>query len=304
MRLVVDARTSSFAGFIDYAGVFPPAALSVADAVDGYRAARSSDAAWVAGRFLIRASQLEELASVATSTFRSGEAPWELSVVCDLEPADAASRATDFHSEMEPAMEVAAMEAPIRDPNDIDRLFTTLTSVHTEVVPYLEVTRSERIPPQIAAIREAVDTTRRPGGTKLRCGGITPDLFPTPTEVAQFIHAAVDAQLPFKATAGLHQPIRHEDSELGVLRHGFMNILMATAAAADGADMDMLESIIADTDEDAFSVSPAFARWRDLTIPGSTMRRIRQKRFVAYGSCDFDEPVDALVERNMLGVGT
>ncbi|MCB1246575.1 MAG: hypothetical protein KDB69_04865, partial [Acidimicrobiia bacterium] len=147
MRLVVDARTSAFAGFIDYAGVFPPASLSVSDAVDGYRRARTSGAAWVAGRFLIRASQLEDLGRIATTSFTAGEPPWEVSVVVDLEPSDAAARATDFHREMEPALAVAATEAPITDPTAtaIDRLFTTMSSISPEVVPFLEVTRDAPI---------------------------------------------------------------------------------------------------------------------------------------------------------------
>lgn len=303
MRLVVDARTSAFAGFIDYAGVFPPASLSVAEAVEGFRAARQSEASWVAGRFLVRASQLEDLARVATRTMAAGEQPWEVSVVCDLPPSESASLAADFHAEMEPGLEVAAAEAPITDPDAeaIKTLFTTLTSINSKVVPFLEVTRSAPIQPQVDAIATAVRDGLRPGGTKLRCGGVTPDLFPTPAEVAEFLMAAVNADLPFKATAGLHQPIRHTDEAMGVVRHGFVNILMATAAAADGADMETVTNIVADMDPDAFSMSGAFARWNDLTIPGSAMRRIRQKRFVAYGSCDFDEPVDALADLGMLG---
>lgn len=306
MRLVVDARTSAFAAFVDYAGVFPPASLSVSEAVDGYRAARRSSASWVAGRFLIRASQLAELGQVAMATMGRGEDPWEISVVVDLDPASAAALAVDFDTEMDPAMTVSAAEAPIRDPSPdaIEALFTTIGSINPTVVPFLEVTRTADVPSQIASIKDAGSRARRTAGTKLRCGGVTAGLFPTPAEVAEFIVAAVEISVPFKATAGLHRPYRHFDDDLGVHRHGFINLLMATAAAAHGGEKDTVEAIVAETDAGAFSISPAFAQWGDLSFPGSAIRRTRVHQFVAYGSCDFDEPVDALTSLGLLGDGS
>lgn len=306
MRLVVDARTSAFAALVDYAGVFPPASLTVADAVAGYRAARSSRESWVAGRFLIRASQLAELGMVAMATMDTGEEPWEVSVVCDLDPAVAAAMAGDFHSEMDPAMVVAAAEAPITDPSlaGIESLYTTLGSINPTVVPFLEVNRAWDIPVQIARIKTVGRQARRTAGSKLRCGGVTADLFPSPREVAEFIVAAVDASVPFKATAGLHQPFRHLDSTLGIHRHGFINLLIATTAAAHGADTDTVERIVAETDPEAFTLSAAVGQWRDLSFPGSAIRRARVNQFVAYGSCDFDEPIEALTDLGLLGDGT
>ena len=305
MRLVVDARTSAFAALIDYAGVFPPAALSVPDAVAGYRAVRASPSAWVAGRFLIRASQLEDLAATVTSTMQYGEASWETSVVFDIDPREAASRAADFHAEMEPAMTVAAAEATIVDPSDtaVRRLFTTVGSVTPEVVPFLEVTRDAGVTAQVKAIAACISDAGRTGGAKLRTGGITFDLFPSPDEVAEFIMAVTEAGIPFKATAGLHQPVRHHDPTIGVYRHGFVNILVATAAAAQGAEGSTVAAIVAETDPAAFRLSAAFASWRSLSIPGSALRRVRQRSFVAYGSCDFDEPVAALASLGMIGDG-
>jgi hypothetical protein len=305
MRLVVDARTSALANLVDYAGVFPPASLSVRAAVDGYRSARSSDAFWMVGRFLIRATQLEDLASAVTSTMARGESPWETSVVFDTDPSDSASRASEFHAEMDPAMVVSAAEARISDTSldGIRTIFTTVGSINPEVVPFLEVVRGSDIELQLHRLATVVGDAGRTGGAKIRCGGVSADLFPSPDEVATFILAAVETGLPFKATAGLHQPFRHFDADLGVERHGFINILMATTAAAEGADEKTVVDIISDTDQDSFRLSAAFATWRSLSFPGSALRRVRQRRFVAYGSCDFDEPVHALTELGMMGDG-
>ena len=306
MRLVVDARTSALASVIDYAGVFPPASLSVRQAVTEYRDARTSGAYWMLGRFLIRASQLEDLAGAAMSTMTSGEAAWDISVIFDSEPGEAASLASEFHAEMEPAMVVSAAEARIVDTSapGIESLFTTATSISPEVVPFLEIERTDDITRQVHSLAKAIEHANRPGGAKIRCGGVTPDQFPEPDLIAEFITATTDSNLPFKATAGLHRPFRHFDDDLGVYRHGFLNILLAAAASAQGENRPTVTDIISESDPTAFNLSSAFARWRDMTVPGSALRRIRQRHFIGYGSCDFNEPVEALTELGMIGDGS
>jgi hypothetical protein len=255
---------------------------------------------------LIRASQLTELGAVAIASMGAGEEPWEIGVVFDMAASAAAAAAGEFHAEMDPAMTVAAAEAMITDPSEagITSLFDTMSGINPTVVPFLEVDRRHTIEPQIAAIRRAAANARRTAGTKLRCGGITSDLFPPPGDVASFIVAAVNHSVPFKATAGLHQPFRHFDADLGVHRHGFVNLIMATTAAAQGADLETVTTIVAETDMEAFSLSAAFGRWRDLVFPGSAIRRSRVGQFIAYGSCDFDEPIEALSGLGLLGEGS
>ncbi|MEN8240011.1 MAG: hypothetical protein ABFR53_12525 [Actinomycetota bacterium] len=306
MRLILDARTAAFAALVDYAGLFPPASLDMAGAVEGYRAARSSDARWVAGRFLCPASRLEELAGVLTTTFIDGEDPWEIGVVLDTEPGEGASAAQTFHVEMQPAAIIASAEARPLDaaPASIAALVDTLVSIQPEVVPFVEVAASEPLKDQISTVAQALGELGRVGGVKIRCGGTVASMFPEPGTVASFILEATNAKLPYKATAGLHQPIRHYDSDLGVWRHGFVNLLVAAAAAEAGHGVEKLTTIVADTDPDAFAISTAFATWRDLSIPGPAMRRVRTQGFVAYGSCDFFEPIEALEGLSFLGGST
>lgn len=69
-----DARVAALGGLIDYAGLFPPADLGMADAVAEYRAARAGAEAWMVERFLCPVGRLEELAAVLMPTMASGEA--------------------------------------------------------------------------------------------------------------------------------------------------------------------------------------------------------------------------------------
>ena len=57
-----EGSTALLAGVIDYAGLFPPAALSMAAAAAEYQAALTSAHAWMLGRFVTPAARLLELA--------------------------------------------------------------------------------------------------------------------------------------------------------------------------------------------------------------------------------------------------
>ena len=104
---------------------------------------------------------------------------------------------------------------------------------------------------------------------KLRCGGAR---VPRVEEVAAFFVAARDLELAFKATAGLHHPVRSERE------HGFLNLLTASARASAGAGEAELRAVLAERD-------PAALR-------GAA--RQPRGRFVSIGSCSFSEPVEDL----------
>jgi hypothetical protein len=306
MRLVLDARTAAFAALIDYAGLFPPASVSMLQAVGEYDKATESARSWTFGRFLCPTSRLEELAGVATSTFQRGDGGWSVGAIFDGDPGSSAAVAHDFHVEMAPAMEVSAAEAKITDPtpSGIGELIDTIGSIGTDVVAFVEVDRGASIADQVASTAAELESRSRTGGAKLRCGGTTADLFPDVDEVTEFIVEASASRLAFKATAGLHQPIRHFDQELSVWRHGFVNILIADAATDAGQPRSVVRDIVEETDPDAFSIGASMAAWRDVSLPGSALRRTRSKGFVAYGSCDLAEPTDALIDLGFLGDGT
>ena len=301
--LLPDARQALFGALIDYAGLYPPASLDMDGAVAGYRSARGSSEAWMAGRFLCPVSRLEELAGILVATMEAGEAPWPIAVTFDLDPAASATAAASFHAEMDPAATVHLAEARIAagsDAGTIAELYDTALSISDTVVPFLEVPRDGALPATIDAIASAARTSLRPGGAKLRCGGVTPDDFPSTHEVAEFIIECTDRNLPFKTTAGLHHPIRHQDEELGVMRHGFLNLLTAAIAARAGAGMMTIEAIIADADPDAFEVTFGGVSWRGERVDGRAISETRNEGFIAYGSCEFNEPVDDLAKLGFL----
>lgn len=304
MRLVLDARTAALAALIDYAGRFPPASLPMEDAVATYRRLRTGPQQWVVGRFLCRATELDHLAAAATPHLEAGERPWPVGVVYDTDIGAATSMAAAFQREMSPAMTIDAVEVRMPDDGSVDGILDAIATIDAETATYVEVDRSLDIADQIGAIGSSLRGRGRTGGAKLRCGGLEPAAFPSPEEVATFIAETTEERVPFKATAGLHQPIRHFDAAAGVWRHGFVNLLAGTAAAAAGEDRSTIESIVSDDDADAFSLNAVSLRWRGLTVAGVAIRNARLHGFTAYGSCDIDEPLEALATLGFLGEGS
>jgi hypothetical protein len=135
-------------------------------------------------------------------------------------------------------------------------------------------------------------------GAKIRTGGVTPDAFPTAERVAEFISACHAADVPFKATAGLHHPIRAEypltyepNCPRGVM-HGFVNLFVAAAMVREhGIDAARAAAILESRDAGCFHFTPEGVRWDGLVLDDTHLAETRERFALSYGSCSFDEPV-------------
>jgi len=288
---------SAFARLVDYAGLFPPAQLSLAQATAEYREARRGAQAWMLGRFIIPATTL-------TSSPQTGDDP--LSVILDggSDPAEwlefIGSRIRAVAVLREKGVAIEALEVPLpaaftadRAPDEpLQRVRELLESAKLSDLPiYVEFARRGEWK---AVVERAMSAAMRAGcGAKLRCGGLTAQAFPSVDEVVEFLAAANAARVPFKATAGLHHPVRHVDAAGGFTMHGFLNIL-AAAALAPRAGRPLLQQIVAEEDPSAFHFEDATLCWGDERIELGELEDCRQGAFVAYGSCSFSEPVEDL----------
>jgi hypothetical protein len=237
-----------FARLIDHAPTFPPASLPLAEGLAEHRRVRDSDAGWLVNRFVCPGSKLEEL----------GEEPLRLSVVVDngqLPTEDA---------------RIEAVEAAGVDPEVlIDAAPETYCELPLRGELWFRILRLSEL-----GLR-----------AKVRCGGTA---LPSVAALAQLVQECRRQGVAFKATAGLHHPVRVREE------HGFLNLL--AAALFDGDE----EEALAEEDESAFAVTAEAFTWRDRSAGPEEIATVRHELFVGFGSCSAQEPIDGLQTRGML----
>jgi hypothetical protein len=119
---------------------------------------------------------------------------------------------------------------------------------------------------------------------KVRTGGLTPDAIPSSGGLADFLCDAASRRIAFKATAGLHHPIR-------ATMHGFVNVFVAAAFAWQGAEQDVIRDVLNDEDANAFQFLDGELRWRGRSINTIAIQSARRDFAHSFGSCSFAEPV-------------
>ncbi len=265
-----------FEGIIDYAGLFPPAALSMEDAFSRYLVHRRSGDSWMMARFVCPAGRLEELECLLTDA-AVGDARIGIAVLGrGGATLDDFVKATDEDAALIHAFlgrqkgRATADVFEVRLPEAggaavaVEKAWRSLTdNGSTAMTPYFEVSLlgdwRPRLPAAAAAVRDA---TRTAGGNhrlglKIRCGGLDAAAIPEPMAVAAAIATCRATGVPLKATQGLHHPFRHTDETLGADVHGFLNLFTAGVMAhAHDLPVRRLTEIIADTDPGSFVVGP------------------------------------------------
>lgn len=243
---------------IDYAGLFPPAALSMSRAIENYQRYRQSPESWMLGRFVVPVSRLDEFEATLT-----GPAP-RLSALIggDLE--------SDLARIARANLPIDTIEMKISDGAQLD---SAMRRIDPRLTPYFEISDIALIP----AIQAAG------GRAKIRTGGVTPEAFPSAARIAQFLETCARNRTPFKATAGLHHPLRcyrpltySADGPSGWM-FGFLNVFTAAALAWKG--VAELESVL---------MAESFS---DHGLTPEDFVATRRDFAISFGSCSFEEPV-------------
>jgi hypothetical protein len=303
-------------GLVDYAGLFPPARLPLDPALRLYARYRTEPDAWMLGRFIVPVGQLTALDAYAD--LFAERPPFRFSVLARpeagtrkdyLEDVETARRWEEEHAGRVAAdrFEMKLPSALTTDGPALADLFDALAEAFAwragePARGYFEVdllgAGQDRA---VEAVAEAVAAhNRRDGrdtvGLKFRCGGVTPDAFPSVDALARALASARDAGAPFKATAGLHHPVRHFAEEVSAPMHGFLNVFGgALLAFQHGFDARALARVLADEDAAHFRFDGGGFWWTDgWSVPAEAVAEGRARFATSYGSCSFDEPREDL----------
>ncbi len=294
---------------IDYAGLFPPAELPMAEAVKNYDAYRQSEYSWMLGKFILPASRLEEFEQAATEFWpRDGKAGfWKLSVLGGANLKDDLANINRFsrrHSFGEPAAAVMPMQAMIDtiefNASTVAEIEAAMRVMHPTLTCFIEIPITNDPTELIRAIGA------EGAFAKVRTGGVTADAFPSSQNLARFIAACAEEDVAFKATAGLHHPLRslnrltYQPDSASAMMHGFLNVFLAAAFAQSGTNIEQLVEILDETSLEAFRIEERSITWRDEMLVVGHIRNARHLFSMSFGSCSFTEPIEELQRLHLL----
>lgn len=328
----MNAIRKLLAGSVDYAGLFPPASLSMNETVANYAHYFSEPAHSMLGRLVVPASRLSELKQaveameanrIELERFLAESDSWRVSA---LVPANATNDYQDFHQALEDIAEfnqlysanakqclvVDSIEVKVNSANELN----TLTEFcRREWDCYFEIdclSDSTAIIETLARLsnvsvsqNENIDNQTNSNRlfAKIRTGSVVANQIPTIEQVSRFIAACARDYVPFKATAGLHHPIRNEyrltyepNAECGTM-HGYLNMFVATLCAYEyQLNEQEIAKILHEREANNFHFEDDRIQWHHLTISIDRIDELRARSIQSFGSCSFTEPTAELCE--------
>src|SRR6202521_5872241 len=300
----VDAAAVLLCNVIDYAGLLPPASLAMAPSVANYDTYSRSEWSWILGCFIVPVARLAEFeeafAGLPAPTPGTGFTHWRLSVLLGSDPVADVACIREFNARLASSSSgrravIESVEVKVASPEEISRLSGIIPS---ELAPYFEFP----LPGCAECIAVVAGCGRR---AKIRTGGETADKFPAPDNVVEFVRLCAAANVPFKATAGLHHPLRsvhrftyQPDSPSGLM-HGFVNVFLAAAFLQAGMEPKIAVQLLDEQSADAFHFDLDGVCWREHRLRRDEIASARRGFAVSFGSCSFTEPVDDLRSLNL-----
>ena len=286
------------AGLVDYAGLFPPASEDMRPALESYASYAEGEDREALGRFIVPISRLRELEDVGRELMprARGSQPWRLSVLVAEDVRAAAEEMLKFNRRHSSGSKnghavIDMAELKASTPDGIGHQRKDLPNT---LIAYFEI-------PITGDVEPLVKTIAKVGArAKVRTGGITPEAFPPADALVDFIAACQREAVPFKATAGLHHPIRgeyrltYEPDSPKWMMYGFLNVFMAAALLYAGEGEDTALAALEERDPSAFAFTDDGIQWREKRISVDQIQASRLKFAISFGSCSFREPVEEL----------
>lgn len=296
----MNAARALLEGIIDYAGLFPPAGLSMAQALENYAEYASGPREWMLGKFVVPAARLDELATCCRKLFKGkARRPIHLALIVGADLAGDLAVAQKFVPGRRSYAEVRSLEMKASSEEAVRDVGMALDELPEVSQVFLEVPAADPGP-----LIRTIASMGLCG--KLRTGGITADAFPSASQVVAFMRECIHAGVPFKATAGLHHPVcaayplTYEVGAPSAPMFGFLNVWIAAGVLSlRGSDDDAL-AILQETDPAAFRFTPTSVAWRDIRLSIPAIEKLRVHGANAFGSCSFTEPVADLERMGVL----
>ncbi len=300
------ALSSLIQNTVDYAGLFPPAGLPMEEVIKNYATYIQSADRQMLGRLIIPAAKLSTL-ELPTDI----NPAWRISALippCDGDDTTALSGGFEliqqFNQAQTDGANLALVDAiEVKTPS-AKAVHATADLLPDNINGFFEIGLLNNTQANVDDLIAQVRDVNKPNVfAKVRTGGVTPDLIPSAKQVAQFIHACARNKVGFKATAGLHHPVRAQqnltyqpDSPRATM-HGFLNVFIASMIAFEhNASEETLAEILSNESPEKFVFTDDHIKWNEMEVSATRVNEIRQSGIVSFGSCSFVEPSTELAE--------
>lgn len=305
---------------IDYAGMYPPANLEIETAFNNYLKYRNEENNFMLGKFVVSARKLNSL-SILSENFEIHN-PLELTVLLtnenlfneyftslindiknirkfDLDKFDIKS------FELKLPLELNVVDNFNKLSEFFERTYDSVSNALSNPAKiFFELGITDEWKYLIPIFIEILADFRSKNfdiGFKLRTGGTNADMIPTAEQIALSIYSCNDAEIPFKATAGLHHPFRQFDTDLKAITHGFINVFGAGIIAyINTLPKEIISEIISEDNPQNFIFEINKFRWKNYTIEKDKIELARNNFMISFGSCDFITPIEELQKINLL----
>jgi hypothetical protein len=233
---ISESLRALLANIIDFAGLYPPAALPLPDVLGKYRGYLESPEVWMLNRLVLPVDKL--------SAVELGD-NWRVTLLVEDEPG--------------------ALPTQVET---LERKSGRRLSLPT----YCEV-----------PLEQLED-----GYGKVRTTNLSSEA------LADYLCTAAARRVPFKATAGLHHPVRSASM------HGFLNVFAGATFAYFGMDRRTIKELLDETDYHVFQFRNDGLRWRGNCLSTEQVRQARHEFAHSFGSCSFEEPINDLRAMGLL----
>ncbi|HZQ44194.1 MAG TPA: hypothetical protein VFA99_13155 [Acidobacteriaceae bacterium] len=265
---------------IDYAGLFPPAALDLETTVRNYANYRSGPDMWALGRLVLPAGKIAEFADRWPQYVE-----WPISLLLG----------SDHDIEMRLAVDVGLrLDAVECRPANLEDIAEIRRRMPSDGELFVESPSGCAPQEVIAAVGDARACA------KLRMGGVVAEAIPSSDLVAAWLTMCARKRVRLKATAGLHhaicgeQRLTYELQSATTCMHGFVNVFLAATAAYQGDDEAAVSELLSDEDHRDFDASESALLWRGRGFSTEEIAEMRRDFLAGFGSCSFGEPMEEL----------
>lgn len=277
-------------GLVDYAGLFPPAGLSMSETVGNYATYQRRVDSWALARLVVPVNRLGELEEALARLPASDrpEGRWPISGLIGTDLAAERAAIESFNQNKAGLSRVESLELRVASIPQIEDVRQSLT-LGLEV--YCELPLTAELPRLVAAVKQAGLRA------KVRTGGIKAVDIPAPEAVLGFLTACASERLALKATAGLHHPLRgsapltYEAHAASATMFGYLNLIAAASLLWSQRSERDAHTVLIAQDRAQIRFAEDFVDWAGIRIGAEEIERTRREFMLAIGSCSFTEPM-------------